>query len=699
MLRKQKKLRIKQALKVTLACFFCILINYIFQLPTALNFFSVISVFVLYANFPEEIYQKTFERLIGVLLVSIIAFFAISFFGKAHLIIYWSVVLATVFISGALARYKYGYVFLVGGIAGSIIMLQAVDQTQQQALKLLLMINIQVLLAWVSILIFEFLFPVYHRNNLLESLKFIRNSHVKYLLSFERYGKDQVSLVRESDFFLLEKYLKQCKKTSFTQRKKMRKIVSVLEVLLYEFRILKLAYLKFSKTKLFLHYQLDLNDLFKLLRQQLMQLPNDLKLANEFEQAYKNFERKITKDRANKVLRKYSYEQVMELLAIKNIFSQLVLIFQAGVSRELLAYAMPPDKTKETYKLLPMTGLRLVFTIGVIIVGKYVFAWQDVLQMTIAAIVMSVQPNLGKSIGRMKQRFYGVAIGGAVAVSLLTLLHLLPMIPVFLFFILTSLAVFAYMALGDEHYSYIGLQAGLLIPLVLMGHGIDQGNIYVAWDRLVSVLQGTVVGSIAVVIFAPKFPLSIFRQNRKKLFNLYGEFFSGMINGNNLNARENFSSGFMAHMNKTLLDTRLNLQDLSQVMRKKSKLKQKIDQLIPVFINISLNIRVINMLFAKQKNCQKTMGYLSPICEQLVCLFQEANKTWRYKNKQSRSKFLAHAIELEQSLKQRLQDFRNERIASIYNLEELEAYGLFLTAFVNIAESMKDYARVIARVS
>lgn len=697
MLRKQKKLRIKQALKITLACLFCILINYIFKLPTELNFFSVISVFVLYANFPEGVYQKTFERLIGVLLVSIIAFLAIYFFGKAHLIIYWSVVLVTVFISGTLARYKYGYVFLVGGIAGSIIMLQAVDQTQQQALNLLFMINIQVLLAWVSILIFEFLFPVYHQNNLLESLRFVRNSHVRYLLSFERYGKDNISSVRESDFILLEKYLKQCKKISFSKRKQMRKMVSVLEVLLYEFRILKLAYLKFSKTKLFSHYQLDLNNLFKLLRQQLMQLPTDLKLSNEFEQAYKNFERKITKDRATKVLRKYSYEQVMELLAIKNIFSQLVLVFQTGVSRELLAYAMPSDKTKEAYKLLPMTGLRLVFTIGVIIVGKYVFAWQDVLQMTIAAIVMSIQPNLGKSIGRMKQRFYGVAIGGSVAVSLLTLLHLLPVLPVYLCFILASLAVFAYIALGDERYSYIGLQAGLLIPLVLMGHGIDQGNIYLAWDRLIAVLQGTVVGSIAVLIFAPKFPLSIFRQNRKKLLNLYGEFFSGMIDGKNLNAQENFSSEFMAHMNKTLLDTRLNLQDLSQVMRKKSKLKQKIDQLIPVFITISLNIRVINMLFMQQKNCRKTMGYLSPICEQLVCLFQEANKTWRYKNKQSRSKFLAHAIQLEQSLKQRMQDFRNERLASVYSLEELEAYGLFLTAFINIAESMKDYARVIVQ--
>lgn len=696
MLRKQRKLKLKQAVKIGFACLFCVLVNYFLKSPPALNFFSVISVFVLYANFPEEIYQKTFERLIGVVLVSAIAFIAIYFFGQGHLIMYWSIVLATIFISGMMVRYRYGYVFLVGGVAGSIIMLQAIDQTQSQALVLLLMANGQVVLAWFCIMVFEFFFPVYNQSNLVESLRFVRKSHIKYLLSFERYGKDNLSQVRENDFVLLEKYLKQCQKITFGQRRRLRKVASILETLLYEFRILKLAYLKFSKTPLFFRYQKDLEYLFEMLKQQLMLLPDSVFIHNEFKAAYENFARKILADRSSGIYRKHAYEHVMELLAIKNVFGQLVLLFQAGVSRKLLTYAMPVDHSKESYKLLPMTGLRLVFIIAVILVGKYIFHWQGVLQMTIAAVVMSIQPNFGKSIGRMKQRLFGVLLGGAIAICLLGLLHLFPILVLYFCFMLIGLIGLAYLALGDERYSYIGLQAGLLIPLILMGHGIAQGNIYLAWDRLLAVLQGTAIGTVAVFIFAPKFPLRIFRENRETLLSLYIEYFSGVVKHNTQHAREKFSEQFMASMNKVLLEARLNLQDLSHVMRKKSRLKQKIDKLMPIFIVISLNIRVINMLFSEQQSCLRILNHLTPVCEKLIKLLQEANKTWRAESAQSRQRFLTHAKRLECRLRQQLHNISHQKAASRYSMQELEAYGLLLTAFVNIVASMKDYAKVIA---
>jgi uncharacterized membrane protein YccC len=695
MLRKQRKLKMKQALKVGTACLLCVVVNYFLKLPSILNFFSVLSVFALYTMFPEEVYQKSFERFLGVVGASLAAFIAIYFFGQ-HLIFYWAIVLLTLFVSGMLVRYKFGYIFIIASIVSSIIMLLAVDETRHQGLVLLLMANGQLILAWMSIVVFEFFFPIYSKSNLAETLRFVRRDYVKHLLNIERYERDIVPAVSENDFELLEKHLSHCRKLSFSKRKKFRKVVSMLEALLYEFNILKDAYLDSYKAELFLYYECELGELFLALRKQLMAMPDSVVLTVELERAYTVLKEKIISDRSNGVFSAYSFEQVMALLAIKSVFSQIVLLFRGGVSKKQLGNALPANEEKENHQLLPMTGLRLIFVIAVVITAKYVFGFQEILQMTIAGTVIAIQPNIGKSVARMKQRFVGVALGGVAALGIISILHIAPFFPLYFLLMLVSLVCFAYLALGDERYAYIGVQAGFVIPLVIMGYGLGEGNLPMALARLLGVLQGSVIGAIAILIFQPKFPLAIYRANRSQLLNSYVDYFSDIGDCNAVQQPKKFSQQFISNMNKRLQATRASFQDLTQVVRKKSTIKKKIDRLMPIFTTINLNIRVINMLLLEREVCQLALKRLAPVCVDLEKLFKSADRVWGRHDGQLRQEFHEHALAIEKEFAQRFQSLRAEKLTQSHDLRELEAYGLFLTAFVNITVAIKGYGEVVA---
>jgi uncharacterized membrane protein YccC len=695
MLRKQRKLKMKQALKVGAACLLCVVVNYFLKLPTILSFFSVLSVFALYTMFPEEVYQKAFERFLGVLCASLAAFIAIYFFGQ-HLVFYWAIVLLILFISGMLVRYKFGYVFIISAIVSSIIMLLSVDEARHQALILLLMANGQIILAWVSIAAFEFLFPIYSKSNLSETLKFVRRDYVKHLLNVERYERDVVPSVADNDIVLLEKYLTHCRKLSFSERKKFRKLMSTIEALLYEFSILKEAYLDFCKTELFPRYECELNELFQALREQLMAMPDSVVLISDLDKAYNTLDKKIKLDRSTSAFSRYSFEQVMELLAIKGVFSQIVFLFKEGVSKKILAKALPVNKEKESHQLLPMTGLRLVFVIAVVITAKYVFGFQDILQMTIAGTVIAIQENIGKSVARMKQRFMGVALGGVVAIGIISVLHVAPFVSLYFLLMLVSLVCFAYLALGDERYAYVGVQAGLVIPLVIMGYSIGEGNTPMALTRLLGVLQGSVIGAVAILIFKPKFPLVIYRENRSQLLKSYVNYFSEIVGCNTAQQQKKISQQFIFTMNKHLQTTCASFQDLTQVVRKKSIIKKKIDRLVPIFTTINLNIRVINMLLLERKVCQLALKRLAPVCADLEKLFKRADRAWGKKDQQLRQEFYEHALVIEKEFARRLQFLREERLTQAHDLHELEAYGLFLTAFVNITVAIKGYGEVVA---
>lgn len=676
MLQKQRELKLKQAIKIGLACLNCILINYFGKLPLAFDFFSVLTVFVIYTVYPQQVFQKAIERICGITVASICVYFVIHWF-HAYPLVYCLTILLLAYGAGAFIPYKHGYAFLLGGIIGSVIMLRAFSSTEHETLALIISIDTQLALAFLSIIFFEVVFPIYNRASIKSSLKFIGKCCTQYLDCFSVEHKDVPTTIKEEDFELLRKQIKHARGLSFKERKHYRKLIALAEEFVYELRILKSTYLKFYSSKLHKHYQAELDDIFNSLKLQLQKLSKSAHLSNHLEKSYEQLSSKIYQERTHGKFRQYEYSEVLSLLSINGIIKQIIDTINSGISKKLLSNKKPKNK----FSLAHTTGFRLVLILVIIMGGMVIFHWQNALQMTVAAMVMAIQTNVGKSIAKMKYRLLGIVLGGITVSVFLIILHFFPFLLIYIALLFISLIGFAYIGLGNERYAYIGIQAGLIIPMVLMGSDIATGNIHLAISRMIAVFQGSAIGIIGILVFKPSFPIKNYKQQRKELLNQYQVYFTKLSNGIFLESPINIIND----MNDSLIKTREAVNDLSHMMSKKKIAQEKIKEIIPILFEININICVCNMMLQDQKVCQQALKRLSPACLVLADIFASINRL------EIDGRLTNRISQLENTLNDNMQQLRTEKLTANENLEVLDYYGLFLMAFVNIVAAIKKY--------
>jgi hypothetical protein len=138
------------------------------------------------------------------------------------------------------------------------------------------------------------------------------------------------------------------------------------------------------------------------------------------------------------------------------------------------------------------------------VVTLFVTQWLDlpVLPTMITAVMLGVTPG-GPQVRwmRARQRAAGAVFGGGYALGAMILLSALPFFA--LLAALTFLAMFisAYLAKASQKYSYIFLQTGLVIPMVLIGASGEIGLIDKAAQRWVGVWVGVFIGGLVSLLW------------------------------------------------------------------------------------------------------------------------------------------------------------------------------------------------------
>jgi len=119
------------------------------------------------------------------------------------------------------------------------------------------------------------------------------------------------------------------------------------------------------------------------------------------------------------------------------------------------------------------------------------------LQTMVSAIIIGVTPGgVAAQWTKAWQRSLGAVLGGGYAIVTMALLAFLPAFPLLLALVFLGMFIAAYYAKTSSKNSYVFLQMGLVMPMILIGAHDEIGSFDKALNRLVGVAVGLFVAEV-----------------------------------------------------------------------------------------------------------------------------------------------------------------------------------------------------------
>ena len=159
--------------------------------------------------------------------------------------------------------------------------------------------------------------------------------------------------------------------------------------------------------------------------------------------------------------------------------------------------------------------LRITLTLFVISAVNIKMHWNFInIQAIIAGIIVSAQLNIEKARYRMVFRIIGVIIGSITAIAYAHIMNEFPY-KIFLV-ILIPISLFISSLLSELYpfFEYALLQAGIMVPLILMTSGSSFTNVSIAYARGLGSFEGALIGLLMVYLF--HWPLQKIKLSHKR---------------------------------------------------------------------------------------------------------------------------------------------------------------------------------------
>jgi uncharacterized membrane protein YccC len=199
----------------------------------------------------------------------------------------------------------------------------------------------------------------------------------------------------------------------------------------------------------------------------------------------------------------------------KELFAAIVVgVFVADIVNWLAGTESDLGLKLGETPLFPIRGewinqsLMLSVTVLVTLVGAHVIGLPPS-QSAISVIVLTVAPHLQALIVKGELRILGLILATLWALATFILVGLLPCFPLLVLSVLLGIFVATYLTVTGGTYGYVGLQMGLVVPMLIASPPNEFGSVTPAEQRFEGILLG-LVASIVVAGLWPFFPLSEF---------------------------------------------------------------------------------------------------------------------------------------------------------------------------------------------
>ncbi len=125
----------------------------------------------------------------------------------------------------------------------------------------------------------------------------------------------------------------------------------------------------------------------------------------------------------------------------------------------------------------------------------------------ISVLLLTITPHLQALIQKGELRIAGLLLATLWSLLTFVLVGLLPYFPLLAVLVFLGMFISTYVALTAGTYAYVGVQMGLVIPLVVVIPPSEFGSVTPAAERLAGILLG-LAASVIVAGLWPRFPVS-----------------------------------------------------------------------------------------------------------------------------------------------------------------------------------------------
>lgn len=505
-----KQFRLRQAFKVALACLIDALIVLYFKLP--LSFLCVLGSYIVMTVFVDQTIIKGLERIIGPAIAVILAAFILNIFYASL----FTLIVATfvILLIGSYCFYleKFPYAALLGCIVASLVIyLGYSSPTDGITTGKFFVINtaIGVIVAW---LVTWLIWPVKPERDLMPTLSAVVLCVGDRLLKSEKEIETNKAIAFALKCLNLSKDVITQEELQCTKN-----LLQALKIL--DLKVQKLAkkFVNIQSHNLSTQLQAPLDELKLNLIQQFSFLAAGINNNSVFDFSSMNnaliaFEENLNKAREEKLFLQYNIKIALQVLAFYSECKEINNLLKKACS-DFTEKKIPSTKAPEHHEEelasidLWKRSIKFAVTITLFFVITNYFSFMGGVQAIITAVVIAAQPNLGRGDHRSRLRIYGVLLGGLVGIIFLAITLHLQSYFIYLVLLFLGILFFDYFSLGDESYAYAALQAGIVLPLILMVTFGPDNNLSIALQRVLGVLTGVCVAYLISRFIWPVNPI------------------------------------------------------------------------------------------------------------------------------------------------------------------------------------------------
>jgi uncharacterized membrane protein YccC len=419
----------------------------------------------------------------------------------------------------------------------------------------------------------------------------------------------------------------------------------------------------------------------------------------ELEEKINSFEEKIIAIRQQGGFKQFVLKEVFLLFStiaafrgavrdIKHVQQTLSRLVNREESAELEKIAAE----QEDNSLLPINthamkkSIKLTLAVLIMLFLHYYFGWYSGIQAVITVTVILAQPNFGRSEHRSLLRLLGVLIGGIVGLLMMMVLAQFThfyMLAIFLFF---GIFIADYIALDGEKWGYAGLQAAVMLPLILMISNEPATSMALPLHRFFGVLEGMLIAITIALLIWPENPVKQLKMKIASALRLYLKGFSTLIN-----ERGKLSKQLKRELEKTVQSHEGLLYDAEQVLGRESNSREFIS-LVTSINQLYSNLLLIDRALAVEENSRLSLIALNKINDFLAevqnCICNLFNSFEAEAYQCSKAEYLS--VELFS----RLESLRKEGFSKDASLHELQNFATTMAALNRILHGLQSIDKV-----
>jgi len=327
----------------------------------------------------------------------------------------------------------------------------------------------------------------------------------------------------------------------------------------------------------------------------------------------------------------------------------------------------------------------------------FYFNYPGVFPAVFTALIITSQANLGQAHLKERLRFLGCLVGAIYGFLGLVIISQIPHFVIFLSIVFLGLFLASYVSTGSERVAYGGIQAGFVLPIMLMISNGPIGSLDPAVYRLISIVLGGAISLLVLRFIWPVHPIKQLREKLSLAFIQSGVIFETLVRLKGKNRKE--MESLIVKLATVLPWTTSLLKDAHYMISIKDLHTEEFLEIIESLEIIYTELTTLDEnIYGDFDNSlvEAFLTSLAPYNEKITNCFNEV--AFRLKSQKDRSHGMYTQLLIEEIDKQ-LGVFRRTGITQKFGSDDLERLSVVVSSILSILRSLDKISVPLDRIT